>query len=123
MLVAAALFGVKPAMYTLLSFFVGSQVTDTVIAGLNRKKTILITSDENEAIADAILDEVGRGATFLQGTGAYTGQDKKVLFVVVTLTQIAKIKFIAEKTDPHAFMIVQDAAEVLGHGFSSKKFR
>ena len=121
MLVAAVLFGVKPAMYTLLSFFVGSQVTDAVIGGLNRKKTILIISEQNNAIADAILDEVGRGATFLEGRGAYTGQDKDVLFVVVTLTQIAKIKFIVEKTDPHAFMIVQDAAEVLGHGFSVKK--
>ena len=121
MIVAAALFGVKPAMFTLLSFFVSSQVTDAVIEGLNRRKTIMIISDKNAEIADAILDEVGRGATFLEGTGAYTGQDKKVLFVVVSLTQIAKIKFIAEKTDPHAFMIVQDAAEVLGHGFSSKK--
>ena len=121
MIVAAALFGVKPAMYTLLSFFVSSQVTDAVIEGLNRRKTIMIISDKNAEIADAILDEVGRGATFLEGTGAYTGQDKKVLFVVVSLTQISKIKFIAEKTDPHAFMIVQDAAEVLGHGFSSKK--
>ena len=121
MLVAAVLFGVKPAMYTLLSFFVGSQVTDAVIGGLNRKKTIMIISEQNNAIADAILDEVGRGATFLEGRGAYTGQDKDVLFVVVTLTQIAKIKFIVEKTDPHAFMIVQDAAEVLGHGFSVKK--
>ena len=123
MLVAAALFGVKPAMYTLLSFFVGSRVTDAVIEGLNRKKTILIISDKNDEIAEAILDEVGRGATFLDGTGAYTGKDKKVLLIVVTLTQIAKIKFIAEKTDPHAFMIVQDAAEVLGHGFSSDKRR
>jgi uncharacterized membrane-anchored protein YitT (DUF2179 family) len=123
MLVAAALFGVKPAMYTLLSFFVGARVTDAVIEGLNRKKTVLIISDKNEEMAEAILDEVGRGATFLEGTGAYTGQNKKVLFVVVTLTQIAKIKFIAEKTDPHAFMIVQDAAEVLGHGFSSKILR
>jgi len=123
MLVAAVLFGVKPAMYTLLSFFVGSRVTDAVIEGLNRKKTVMIISEMNVEIADAILDEVGRGATFLEGTGAYTGQDKKVLFVVVTLTQIAKIKFIVEKMDPHAFMIVQDAAEVLGHGFSGKKLR
>ncbi|MHC1759784.1 MAG: YitT family protein [Negativicutes bacterium] len=121
MLVAAVLFGVKPAMYTLLSFFVGSRVTDAVIEGLNRKKTVMIISDRNDEIAEAIMDEVGRGATFLEGTGAFTGQDKKVLFVVVTLTQIAKIKFIVEKTDPHAFMIVQDAAEVLGHGFSVKK--
>lgn len=123
MLVAAILFGVKPAMYTLLSFFVSSQVTDNVIQGLNRKKTIMIITDMHEEIAEAIMDEVGRGATFLEGSGAYTGQNKKVLFVVVTLTQIAKIKFIIEKMDPHAFMIVQDAAEVLGHGFSVKKRR
>ena len=88
---------------------------------LTAKKTILIISEMNVEIADAIMDEVGRGATFLEGTGAFTGQDKRVLFVVVTLTQIAKIKFIIEKMDPHAFMIVQDAAEVLGHGFSVKK--
>jgi len=121
MIVAAALFGVKPAMYTLLSFFVSAQVTDAVIEGLNRKKTVMIISDKNEEMAKAILDVVGRGATFLEGTGAYTGQDKKILFVVVTLTQIAKIKIIAEKIDPAAFMIVQDAAEVLGQGFSFKK--
>lgn len=121
MIVAAALFGVKPAMYTLLSFFVSAQVTDAVIEGLNRKKTIMIISDKNKEIGEAILDEVGRGATFLDGTGAYTKKEKKVLFVVVTLTQIAKIKFIAEKIDPAAFMIVQDAAEVLGQGFSFRK--
>jgi uncharacterized membrane-anchored protein YitT (DUF2179 family) len=121
MVVAAVLFGMKPAMYTLLSFFVGSRVTDTVIEGFNRKKTVMIISDHNDEIADAIMEEVGRGATFLQATGAFTGQDKKMLFVVVTLTQIAKIKFIVEKTDPHAFMIVQEAAEVLGKGFTWKK--
>lgn len=123
MLVAAALFGVKPAMYTLISFFVSGRVTDAVMQGLNHKKTIMIISDRNDEIAEAIMDEVGRGATFLEGAGAYTGQEKKVLFVVVTLTQIAKIKLITEKMDPHAFMIVQDAAEVLGHGFSVKKRR
>jgi uncharacterized membrane-anchored protein YitT (DUF2179 family) len=121
MIVAAALFGVKPAMYTLLSFFVGGQVTDAVIQGLNRKKTIMIISELHAEIAEAVMDEVGRGATFLEGSGAYTGQNKQVLFVVVTLTQIARIKLIVEKMDPHAFMIVQDAAEVLGHGFSRRK--
>jgi len=123
MIVAAILFGVQPAMFTLISFFVGGRVTDAVIEGLNRKKTVMIISDLNAEIAEAILDEVGRGATFLEGTGAFTGQTKQVLFVVVTLTQIAKIKFIVEKTDPHAFMIVQDAAEVLGQGFTGRKRR
>ena len=73
----------------------------------------------SEEIAAAILKEVGRGVTFLKGEGAYTRNDKKVVFVVVTLTQIARIKFIVEKVDSQAFMIVQDAAEVLGRGFSA----
>lgn len=120
MLVAAFLFGLKPAMYTLISMFIASSVTDKVIEGFNRKKTILIVSDLSDDIAAAIMNEVGRGVTFLKGEGAYTHNDKRVIFVVVTLTQIARIKFIVEKVDPRAFMIVQDAAEVMGRGFSAR---
>lgn len=118
MVVAAILFGVKPAMYTLLSMFVAANLTDKVVEGLNHKKTIIIISEVSDEIASAILAEVGRGVTFLNGEGAFTHQEKKVIFVVVKLTQIAKIKFIVERTDRHAFMIVQDAAEVLGRGFT-----
>ena len=118
MSVAAFLFGLKPAMYTLISMYIGSSVTDKVIEGFNRKKTIFIISDLSEAIAAAILKEVGRGVTFIKGEGAYTHQDKKVIFVVVTLIQISRIKFIVQKVDPQAFMIVQDAAEVAGRGFT-----
>lgn len=118
MAVAALLFGLKPALYTLISMFIAASVTDKVIEGFNRKKTILIISELAEEIAAAIMNEVGRGVTFLRGEGAYTRSDKKVVFVVVTLTQIARIKFIVEKVDPLAFMIVQDAAEVMGRGFS-----
>ena len=120
MLVSAFLFGLKPAMYTLISMFIASSVTDKVIEGFNRKKTILIISDLSDAIAVAIMNEVGRGVTFLKGEGAYTHNDKRVIFVVVTLTQIARIKYIVEKVDPLAFMIVQDAAEVMGRGFSAR---
>lgn len=120
MAVAAFLFGVKPAMYTLITMFIGSSVTDKVIEGFNRKKTIMIISDLSDEIATGILSEVGRGVTILKGEGAYTRSDKRVIFVVVTLTQIARIKFIVEKVDPHAFMIVQDAAEVMGRGFTGR---
>ena len=117
MLAGAAMFGLKPAMYTLLSMFVTAQVADAVTAGFNRKKSILIISDEHEAISADIIAEVGRGATYLYGEGAYTHQEKKVLYVVITLTQIGRVKAIVERHDPRAFMIVQDANEVLGKGF------
>lgn len=118
MTVAAFLFGFKPAMYTLLSMYVGANVIDRVIQGFNTKKTVMIISEDAEEIATAIMSEVGRGVTFLHGQGAFTRGDKKVVFVVVTLIQIAKIKPIINAIDPAAFMIVQDAVEVMGHGFT-----
>ncbi len=118
MIAGAAMFGLKPAMYTLLSMYVTSRVADAVTAGFNRKKSILIISERYEEIAAAIIDEVGRGATFLYGEGAYTHLQKRVLYVVITLTQIGRVKAIVERHDPHAFMIVQDANEVLGKGFN-----
>ncbi len=118
MTTSAFLFGFKPAMYTLLSMYVTSAVTDKVIEGFNRKKTVTIISDECEEIAGVILDEIGRGVTFLHGEGAFTQQERKVILVVVTLTQVAKIKLILENIDPKAFMFIQDAAEVSGRGFT-----
>ena len=63
--------------------------------------------------------EVGRGVTFLHGQGAFTRRERNVVFVVVTLTQVAKMKMIINAIDPDAFVIIMSANEVMGHGFSS----
>lgn len=118
MSIAAILFGLKPAILTLISMFVGANLTDKVVEGFNRKKTIFIVSYKTQGIVEAILREVGRGATILRGEGAFTRQQKEIIFVVVSLTQIAKIKELVQASDPQAFMIVQDAAEVMGRGFT-----
>ncbi|MGL5513677.1 MAG: YitT family protein, partial [Sporomusa sp.] len=118
MLVAAALFGLKLAMLTLISMFIAASVTDKVVEGFNRKKAIFIVSYNTDSIVEVILKELGRGVTILHGEGAYTRQEKQIIFVVVSLTQIAKIKQLVNEADPQAFMIVQDAAEVMGRGFT-----
>jgi len=118
MLLSAFLFGLAPAMFTLISMFMNSAVTDRIIAGFNTRKVVLIISEHVPFISEAIMTEVHRGVTFLHGQGAFTRKERNVLFVVVNLTQIAKIKQIAEAIDPQAFMIVLPASEVLGHGFS-----
>lgn len=117
MLVAAFLFGMAPAMLTLICMFVNAMVTDKVIAGFNSRKAVLIVSDKAENIAEGIM-EVGRGVTFLYGQGAFTRRERNVVFVVVTLTQVAKIKLIANAIDSNAFMIIMSANEVMGRGFS-----
>ncbi len=117
MCVAGFLFGIAPAMLTLISMYVNSQVTDKVIAGFNKRKAVLIVSTRAEEIAEEILQNVHRGVTFLHGQGAYTKNERNVVFVAVSLTQVAKVKLIAHNADPHAFMIIMSANEVLGKGF------
>ncbi|WP_033170531.1 YitT family protein [Selenomonas sp. ND2010] len=122
MLVAGFLFGVAPAMFTLICMYMNAMVTDKVIAGFNSRKAVLIVSNQSEHIAEAIM-EVGRGVTFLHGQGAFTRRERNVVFVVVTLTQVAKIKMIANAIDSDAFMIIMSANEVMGRGFSSPGIR
>ena len=117
MCIAAFLFGIAPAMFTLICMFVNATVTDRVVAGFNHRKAVLIVSDQAQAIAKSIM-EFGRGVTFLHGQGAFTGKERNVVFVVVKLTQLIKIKLITHTVDPHAFMIVMSANEVMGRGFS-----
>lgn len=116
MIVAAFIFDIEIAMYTLLSIFVCSQVTDKVVAGFNSKKAIWIVTDHPEEIAQRIFATMTRGVTYLDGVGAYTGKQKKVLYIVVTLTQTPKIREIIQQADPCAFMTIQDVSEVLGAG-------
>ena len=116
MTLSAFMFGVMPAMYTLISMFLSATVTDKVVAGFVPRKVIFLISDHAEPIAEAIIHVIGRGVTYIDGEGAFTHHAKRVLFVVVNLTQIARIKQIADKFDPQAFMIVLDANEVMGRG-------
>ncbi|BEU87142.1 YitT family protein [Selenomonas sp. TAMA-11512] len=118
MAAAGSLFGVQMAFYTLLSMFTNSTVTDKVVAGFNRRKVLLVISEHVQQVAEGIILEVGRGVTFLHGQGAFTRRERDVLFVVCSLTQISKIKMIAENVDENAFMIVLSANEVMGRGFS-----
>lgn len=118
MIVAGALFGVKPAMLTLIMMFINATVTDKVLAGFNSRKAVLIVSAQAEEIADGILTDVGRGVTFLHGQGAFTHQERNVVFVAVTLIQLAKLKLVVTEIDPNAFMIIMSANEVSGRGFS-----
>ena len=118
MAISAFMFGVMPAMYTLISMFMSATLTDKVIAGFNHRKVVILISDKTEKIAEAIIRGLGRGVTFLEGEGAFTHQEKRVLFVVVTLTQVASVKRVADHYDPQSFMIVMDANEVMGRGFT-----
>ena len=77
----------------------------------------LIISNKPEAVADRILNDLGRGVTSLSGRGMYTHQDRQVLMVAITVTEMSHLKALVSAEDPNAFMIVSPASEVLGRGF------
>ena len=116
--IAGALFSVQSAMFTLICMYVTSQMTNKVIDGFNQRKAILIVSDKAKDIAEGIIADIGRGVTFLNGEGAYTGDPKKIVMVVVSMTQIAKIKIVVNTLDKNAFMLILAASEVQGRGFT-----
>lgn len=113
-------YGLKLAMYTLVSMYVSSTVLDKVMKGFGTSKSVMIITDKEQEVADVILRTLGRGVTFLEGEGAYTQNKKRVVYCIVTLNQLAKLKQIVREVDGDAFMAVSDTSEVLGHGFANR---
>ena len=116
-LVAIAFGRLEAALYGAVAMFVSSQVTDTVLYGLDSSKVAYIISDKWQEIAGTLMDRQGRGVTILQGEGGYTGDEKRVLLVAFKQREIVDIKRQVHELDGGAFLIVCDARDVLGEGF------
>lgn len=108
------------ALYAIIAIFVTAKIIDLVQEGPNNSKAFFIMAAEPELLAEGILKEVDRGVTFLQGKGGYTGQDRELLLCVVETSEVTQLKELIYQHDPQAFIIVTDAQEVLGEGFSRK---
>jgi uncharacterized membrane-anchored protein YitT (DUF2179 family) len=119
-MISGVILGPKVALYTLVTMFVYGRVLDLIQSGVPLK-SITIISDQSEALVDRIMVDLGRGATFLQGRGAYSCEPKDVIICVVSLPEIGRLKQAVREVDPQAFMIVQNAGEVFGTGFVSNE--
>jgi uncharacterized membrane-anchored protein YitT (DUF2179 family) len=117
---AGFVFGWDRAMYSLLAYYIAFKTIDIVIAGLDESKSAWIISEQHEEIGETILARLGRGVTYLKGEGAYTGDDKKVIFCVITRLEEAKLKEIVQEIDPSAFLAVANISEVRGGRFKKR---
>ncbi len=120
-LAAGFVFGWKQALYAIITLYVSGIVSETVLEGSGAVRTALIITSQPQKIAEQILEEMERGVTFLQGTGAYTGQDRPVLYCVITRSEVSQLKMIVEESDPAAFIVIGQAHEALGEGFKELK--
>lgn len=119
-LISWAVLGPKAALYTLVMLFVYGRVLDLIESGVPAK-SITIISDRSEELVARIMVDLGRGATFLHGRGAYSCEPKDIVICVVSLPEIGRLKRAVREIDPQAFIIIQNAGEVFGSGFISNE--
>ena len=106
------------ALYSGVAIFVTGNVVDAVVYRFDYSKVALVISPHYDEIAKAITQRLERGATFLNGQGVYKGSETKVILTAVKKQQLPELKQLVSEIDPNAFVIVQEAHQVLGDGFS-----
>lgn len=112
-------FGFEEFLFAILSIVITSGVMTYIETGFNRKKSIMILSENHvNEIREAVFDKTARGATLLAAQGGYQQADKQVLLIVASDQEFMQIRQITETIDPKAFVIVNNVSEVLGQGFS-----
>lgn len=105
-------------LYSGVVIFVTGQIIDAVVYRFDYSKVVLIITPSYETVALEIARKLDRGATFLNGQGSYSHRDTKVVLTAVKKHQIAELKQLVVDIDPNAFIIVQEAHQVLGDGFA-----
>lgn len=117
---AGFLLGWDKAMYSLVAYFIAFKLIDITIEGLDESKALMVISDKSEEIAEVLMARLGRGVTLLHGQGGYSGEQRNVLYVVITRLEIAKLKSIIDDVDENAFVTISNVHEVMGGKFKKR---
>ncbi len=120
---AGFIFGWKQALYAMITLYVSGIVAETVLEGGGTVRTAMIVTGKAEDVSARIIEDLERGVTFLEGTGAYTGASRPVLYCVITRAEVATLKAIVHEIDPEAFLVIGVAHEAFGEGFKPLKGR
>jgi uncharacterized membrane-anchored protein YitT (DUF2179 family) len=116
---AGFIFGWDRAMYSLIAYFIAIKVIDVVVEGIDESKAVIIISDNHKDISEAIMDRLGRGITFLDGKGGYKGENKNVIYVVISRLEISKLKTIVKDFDEDALITI-GSVETSGKSYKKR---
>ena len=115
---AGFLIGATEALYSLICIFLSARVMDTIIIGFSSNKACFIISSRWQEISDRIMRDMDRGVTQLTARGAYTGTERPTLLCVIGRSKIMALKRILREEDEKAFVIIVEAHEAIGDGFT-----
>nr|WP_072327804.1 MULTISPECIES: YitT family protein [unclassified Paenibacillus] len=104
-------------MYTLVVVFITAKIIDILIEGAYAARAFTVISDHTHRLAETITAELDRGVTLFPAVGAFSGQPKDVLYCVVALSEIKRLKDLIHAIDPRAFVIITEVHDVVGEGF------
>lgn len=114
---SAPVFSVENALYAALSMVLMGIVVDKVVDGADRRRAAYVISEQHEAIADDVMNGMGRGVTELAARGMWSGKDRPVLMIILDRREVSILKTIVADRDPDAIMFISDVAEAIGEGF------
>ncbi|MCL6601627.1 MAG: YitT family protein [Paenibacillus sp.] len=117
---AGFIFGWNNAMFSLIAYYIAFKMIDVTLEGLDQSKSVWIISDKFRDIGEALTERLGRGVTYLEGEGGFSGDNKKVIFVVITRLEEAKLKAIVEDWDTEAFVAIGNIHDVKGGRFKKR---
>ncbi len=116
---AGLTFGARIGMYAILAIIINGMTIDFVMKGIETSTQVIVISDKNEQVADFVLNTLKRGATYLDGYGAYTKKHRKVLLIVLRRRELGELISFIRKTDKNSFIIVNEARYTFGEGFQN----
>jgi uncharacterized membrane-anchored protein YitT (DUF2179 family) len=119
LVLGAFLINLDAALYSIIYVFVSGSVMDRILASFNERRSVFIISAHSFEISQQILNKLHRGATLLTGRGAYTQSPLEIIYSVISLFELAKMKDMVTAIDPKAFLIINETQEVIGKGFDS----
>lgn len=120
-LVALASMPLDKILYSIVVVYIYSGILDYSMNIVNQRKMAIIISDISEQIAEAILERLHRGVTYLYAKGAYTNQERYVIMTIVQNYQLKRLEEIVYSIDPKAFLIIENTYNVIGRGFAERK--
>jgi uncharacterized membrane-anchored protein YitT (DUF2179 family) len=114
-------FGWERGLYGLAVIYISGLAAEAISEGSGAFRTAMIITEHPKAISELVMSELERGVTILPGTGAYSGSERPVLYIVITRDEVNQLKALVSETDPKAFMVIGQAHEAFGEGFKPLK--
>lgn len=116
-LAALLVFSWETAMYSIITYFIAFKMIDVVVEGMEELKSVTIISDVPEEIAEALLKQLGRGMTYIQGQGVFSSEPKKIIYTIVSRIELSTLRSVVDDIDPNALVAIENVADVSGSNF------